>query len=77
MNRLLPWLLSGGFLVEIVLSLSTAGPTLATALFVQDMYLAGTYVLIAGALTSTGSLLSDVLLAALDPRVRFSRLERA
>jgi len=40
------------------------------------MYLAGTYVLIAGALTSTGSLVSDVLLAALDPRIRFSRLGR-
>jgi ABC-type dipeptide/oligopeptide/nickel transport system permease component len=40
------------------------------------MYLAGTYVLIAGALTSTGSVVSDALLAALDPRIQFSRLGR-
>ena len=50
---------------------------MVTALFAQDMYLAGTYVLIAGVLTSTGSLVSDVLLAAFDPRTRFARLERA
>jgi peptide/nickel transport system permease protein len=69
-NRLLPWLFSGSLLVAMVLSLPTAGLTFVTALFMQDLYLAGTYILITGTLTSIGSLLSDVLLAALDPRIR-------
>jgi peptide/nickel transport system permease protein len=68
--RLLPWLFSGNLLVAMVLSLPTAGLTLVTALFMQDLYLAGAYILITGTLTSIGSLLSDILLAALDPRIR-------
>lgn len=69
-NRLLPWLFSGSLLVAVVLNLPTAGLTLLTGLFMQDLYLVGTYILITGALTSIGSLLSDILLAALDPRIR-------
>ena len=69
-NRLLPWLFSGSLLVAVVLSLPTAGLTFLTGLFMQDLYLVGTYVLITGALTSIGSLLSDILLATLDPRIR-------
>jgi peptide/nickel transport system permease protein len=68
--RLLPWLFSGSLLVALVLSLPTAGLTFMTGLFMQDLYLVGAYVLITGALTSIGSLLSDVLLATLDPRIR-------
>lgn len=70
-NRVLPWLFSGGLLVEMVLSLPTASPTLVSALFMQDLYLAGTYILITGTLTSVGSVLSDILLAAIDPRIRW------
>jgi len=68
--RLLPWLFSGSLLVAMVFSLPTAGLTLVTALFMQDLYLAGTYILMTGTLTTIGSLLSDILLAALDPRIR-------
>lgn len=72
---LLPWFFSGGTIVAIVLNLPTAGPILWRALMSQDMYLAGSYILISGTLTAVGSLISDILLAAIDPRVRFGRLE--
>jgi len=71
----LPWLFSGGMVVEIVLNLNTAGPVLWQALMRQDMYMAGAYIVILGTLTALGSLLSDVLLAVVDPRIRFGGLE--
>ena len=61
----------GGTVVEIVLNLNTAGPVLWRALLQQDMYTAGAYILILGFLYSVGSLLSDLLLATIDPRIRF------
>jgi peptide/nickel transport system permease protein len=72
---LLPWLFSGGFLVEMILSVPTASQAMVTACFAQDMYLASSYVLITGALTSVSSMLSDFLLAALDPRIRLGSEE--
>jgi len=72
-NQLLPWLFSGSFLVEMVFSLPTASPIFYGACLSQDVYLAGSYVLIVGALTSLSTMLSDVLLAALDPRIRFGK----
>jgi len=72
---LLVWFFSGGTVVEIVLNLDTAGPILWRALMSQDMYTAGAYILIIGTLTAVGSLVSDLLLAAIDPRVRFGGLE--
>ena len=74
---LLAWLFSGGTVVEIVLNLNTAGPVLWRALLQQDMYTAGAYILILGFLYSVGSLLSDLLLAAVDPRIRFGSMEAA
>ena len=74
---LLAWLFSGGTVVEIVLNLNTAGPVLWRALLQQDMYTAGAYILILGVLYSLGSLLSDLLLAAIDPRIRFGAMEAA
>jgi peptide/nickel transport system permease protein len=74
---LLVWFFSGGTVVEIVLNLDTAGPVLWRALINQDMYLAGAYILIIGVLTTIGSLVSDLLLAANDPRIRFGALESA
>jgi peptide/nickel transport system permease protein len=74
---LLPYLFSGGMIVEIVLNLPTAGPSMYEALTSQDMYLAGSYMLIIGVLTSLGGLLSDILLAAVDPRIRFESIEGA
>ena len=70
-NQLLPWLFSGGFLIDMVFSLPTASPTFYVACLSQDVYLAGSYVLIIGALTSLSTMLSDILLAAVDPRIRF------
>ncbi|MBI3958496.1 MAG: ABC transporter permease [Chloroflexi bacterium] len=72
---LLPWFISGGTVVNIVLNLDTAGVVLWRALLSQDMFLAGSYVLIIGSLTLLGSLISDVLLAVVDPRIRFGSTE--
>ncbi len=74
---LLPWLFSGGIILEIVLNLQTAGPALYAALRNQDMYMAGAYILITGALTAISAILSDVLLALSDPRIRFGGVEGA
>jgi peptide/nickel transport system permease protein len=67
---LLPNLVSGSIIVAIVLSLPTAGPLLLQSLMAQDMYLAGAFVLLICALTLIGSLISDILLALVDPRIR-------
>ena len=68
---LLPRIISITPLVAIVLNLPTTGPMLLGALLHQDMYLAGSFVLILSVLTVIGTLLSDVLLALLDPRIRY------
>ncbi|GAA5016423.1 ABC transporter permease [Actinopolymorpha pittospori] len=67
---ILPALVSGEVIVGQVLSLPTTGPLLLGALTSQDMYLAGSVILIVSALTVIGTLISDILLAWLDPRVR-------
>jgi peptide/nickel transport system permease protein len=72
---LLPWLFSGGIILEIVLNLPTAGPALYASLRQQDMYMAGAYVLIIGVLTAISALFSDILLAVSDPRIRFGGVE--
>ena len=66
----LPALISGGTIVSVVLSLPTAGPLLLDALLAQDMYLAGAFLLLLSVLTVIGTLLSDILLAVLDPRIK-------
>ncbi len=63
-------LVSGTTLVAIVLSLPTTGPMLLRALTAQDMYLACTFLLLLSTLTIIGTLISDVLLALVDPRIR-------
>ena len=68
----LPHLVSGATIISIVLNLPTAGPLLLSSLVSQDMYLAGTFILLLGVLTLVGMLVSDLLLALLDPRIRFS-----
>lgn len=67
----LPQLISGITITAIVLNLPTAGPLLLRSLISQDMYLAGSFILLMGVLTLVGMLLSDILLALLDPRIRF------
>ncbi|GAB3437065.1 ABC transporter permease [Flindersiella endophytica] len=66
----LPGLISGEVIVAQVLNIQTTGPLLVDALKAQDMYLAGSVILIASVLTVVGMLISDILLAWLDPRVR-------
>ncbi|MCC6169248.1 MAG: ABC transporter permease [Caldilineaceae bacterium] len=69
----LPTLVSGAAIVSIVLSLPTTGPLLFRALLSQDMYLAGSFIMMLSTLTVIGTLLSDILLAWLDPRIRYER----
>jgi peptide/nickel transport system permease protein len=66
----LPYLVSGSIIVSIVLSLPTVGPLLLKALIAQDMFLAGTIVLLLGLMTVIGTLISDILLVWIDPRIR-------
>ena len=70
-GNLLPSLVSGSVLVSVVLSLPTIGPVLLSALRSQDMFLSGFILLFASVLTLVGMLLSDLLLAMIDPRIRF------
>lgn len=66
----LPTLISGATITAIVLSLPTTGPLLLRALTSQDMYLAASFILMLSVLTVIGTIISDVLLALLDPRIR-------
>jgi peptide/nickel transport system permease protein len=68
---LLPYVVSGSIIVSLVLSLPTVGPLLLKALVAQDMFLAGTIVLLLGIMTVIGTFLSDLLLMWIDPRIRF------
>jgi peptide/nickel transport system permease protein len=72
----LPALISGTTITAVVLSLPTTGPLLLRALVSQDMYLAGSFLLVLSTLTVVGTLISDILLAAVDPRVRFGGAAR-
>ncbi len=69
-GSLLPSIISGAEVVAVVLSLPTTGPILLAALQSQDMYLAGSFLMFLAALTVVGVLISDILLAMLDPRIR-------
>ncbi|MBV8566797.1 MAG: ABC transporter permease [Methylobacteriaceae bacterium] len=68
---ILPSIVSGAELTAIVLSLQTVGPLLVHALRSQDMYLAGSILMFLSFLSMLGVLVSDIALAALDPRIRF------
>jgi len=70
---LLPALLSGDAIVGVVLNLPTTGPLLVQSLISQDMYLAGSLIMLLSVLTVIGMLLSDLLLAWVDPRIRYER----
>ena len=69
-GSLLPSVISGAEITAIVLSLPTTGPMMLTALQSQDMYLAGSFLMFLAMLTVIGVLISDLLLVALDPRIR-------
>lgn len=71
-GNLLPQLISGSVLVSVVMSLPTIGPILLSALRSQDIFLSGFVLLFVSALTLIGMLVSDLLLAVVDPRIRLS-----
>lgn len=68
---LLPALVSGSVIVSVVMNLPTAGPMLLRSLTAQDMYLAGAIILLLSVLTIIGTMISDILLALIDPRIRY------
>jgi ABC-type dipeptide/oligopeptide/nickel transport system permease component len=70
-GHLFPQLVSGGAIVSMVLALPTVGPLLLAALFNQDMYLAGSMLMVLSLLGVLGTLVSDLLLLWLDPRIRY------
>lgn len=72
-GNLLPSLVSGSVIVSVVLSLPTVGPILVRALQSQDLFLAGFILLFAAGLTLVGTLVSDLLLGLIDPRVRLGQ----
>ncbi|NVK40669.1 MAG: ABC transporter permease [Oceanospirillaceae bacterium] len=69
-GNLLPEMISGAVIVSVVLGLETTGPMLLKALQSQDMYLAGSFLMFISLLTVVGTLISDLALAVLDPRIR-------
>jgi peptide/nickel transport system permease protein len=69
---LLPDSFSGGTIIAIVLGIPTVGPLLLQALLSQDMFLAASIVMIISALTIIGILISDIVLALVDPRIRYT-----
>ncbi|GLQ54845.1 ABC transporter permease [Devosia nitrariae] len=68
---LLPTLVSSSVIVSVVMNLPTAGPMLLRSLTSQDMYLAGAIIMLLGVLTVIGTLISDLILAWIDPRIRY------
>lgn len=68
---LLPAIISGEAIVSVVLNLPTTGPVMLEALRSQDMYLAGSFIMLLSVLTVIGTLISDILLAVIDPRIRY------
>jgi len=69
-GNLLPSVVSGSAIVAVVMQLPTLGPILLQALQSQDQYLAGSILMFLAFLTVVGMLISDLLLAMLDPRIR-------
>ena len=72
MGSMLPSLVSGSVIVSVVLSLPTLGPVLLFALGQEDQYLAGTIIMMLGAFTVVGVLISDLLLVVVDPRIKLT-----
>lgn len=73
LGYLLPFLISGAIIVSVVLNLPTEGPLLLRALLAEDMFISATIVMVLGVMTVIGTLLSDILLGLLDPRIRMSQ----
>ena len=76
-GNLLPSVVSGSVIVSVVMNLPTAGPMLLNALQSQDTYLSGSFLMFLALLTVIGMLVSDILLAMLDPRIRLGARARS
>ncbi|MES0863971.1 ABC transporter permease [Ruegeria sp. SCPT10] len=74
-GNLLPSMVSGSVLVSVVLGLQTIGPTLLTALKTQDQFLSAFILMFVALLTLIGTMISDILLVMLDPRIRYEGRE--
>ncbi|MEP3783850.1 ABC transporter permease [Ascidiaceihabitans sp.] len=74
-GNLLPAMVSGSVLVSVVMSLPTIGPDLLAALKSQDQFLAGFILMFVAFLTLIGTMVSDMLLVLLDPRIRYGARE--
>lgn len=74
-GNLLPAMVSGSVLVSVVLGLQTIGPALLAALKSQDQFLAGFVLMFVALLTLIGTMISDLLLVLLDPRIRYGARE--
>ena len=70
---LLPGIVSGSVIVAVVMNLPTVGPLLLQSLLSQDMVMAGSMVMLLATLTVIGTLISDILLVVVDPRIRYER----
>ncbi|MGD1883397.1 MAG: ABC transporter permease [Paracoccaceae bacterium] len=75
-GNLLPAMVSGSVLVSVVLGLQTIGPSLLTALKSQDQFLAGFVLMFVALLTLIGTMISDLLLVLLDPRIKYGERAR-
>lgn len=73
---LLPQVVSGSVIISVIMSLPTTGPMLLSSLRSQDMYLAGSFLMFLAILTVAGMLVSDIVLAFVDPRVRLAGARR-
>lgn len=69
----LPTIISGATVTSVVLSLPTTGAALLRALVTQDMFLAGSMIMLLSSLTLIGTLISDILLVWIDPRIRYGK----
>jgi len=70
---LLPTIIGGEVLISVVMNLQTMGPLMLRSLLSQDMYLSASFLLITSTLTIIGTLISDILLVIMDPRIRYSK----
>jgi peptide/nickel transport system permease protein len=70
---ILPYLVSGSIIVSVVLNLPTVGPILLRALISEDTFVSGAIIMMVGSLTVLGTLISDMLLVWVDPRIKFER----
>jgi len=70
-GMVLPFMIQGELIASTVLNIPTAGPMFLNAINTQDMYLAGSFLLLLAVVLVVGNLLADIVLAWIDPRIRY------